>query len=62
MNFSQLIQVVLLSALLTLVLTLAGRWLIRHLWRWLDRQLPPRYLKYRDTYQQADREKPDNGQ
>lgn len=60
MNFVQLLQVIGITALVTLALALLLLRLSATLRGWLRRRLPPRYLKPRGVRHRAARQEPRN--
>ena len=53
MNFAQLLQVIAATCLLTVAFMLVMRTLKQSVQRWLQRYLPPRYLKPRGIRRRA---------
>ena len=53
MNFAQLLQVIAATCLLTVAFMLVMRALQQRVQRWLQRYLPPRYLKARGIRRRA---------
>ena len=53
MNFVQLLQVIAATCLLTVAFMLVMRTLQQRVQRWLQRYLPPRYLKPRGVRRRA---------
>ncbi|WP_426116321.1 cellulose biosynthesis protein BcsF [Pseudomonas sp. DSP3-2-2] len=53
MNFTQLLQVIAASCLMTVAFMLVLRSFGQHIKRWLQRYLPPRYLQPRGVRRRA---------